>query len=258
MEFEQEELKNSILALLKLQQIDASLFKLNEEFERPSAEYVQTLEAAEKSEQAYKQVERSWKQSERERRALELRNITLDEDVKKAETKRKEVRNTKEEFAANKEVENSQKKLQELKKLLEEKQQVVDEKTQTLEKLKAAWDEAQKAFEVEKSKREERLGGLEKEKADLEEKRKEYISQVSEDIFSMYERVQRLRRGSGIAVVKDGVCTGCFVTVPPKENQKLQKMNELLTCSSCSRILFPASELDGDYSELKPAQASNA
>lgn len=253
MDLSHEELKQSILSLLKLQEIDGGLFLLNEEFEKPSKEIVDLEKNVSEAQKQLRLVERSYRQIERERRSYELRLITLQEDLKKSETKRKEVRNTKEEFSASKETENFQKKLQDLKKLMDEKTAVldekkaqVDEKTKTFEGLQAELNELTAA-------REARMGELAGQKEGLLKRRETHIGLVADQLFSMYERIQKLRRGSGVAVVKDGICTGCFVSLPPQLNQQLQKLESLITCSSCSRILFPESLLEATTSEATPA-----
>jgi predicted nucleic acid-binding Zn-ribbon protein len=242
-EFAQEELKNSILGLLKLQEIDGALFQLREQQTKPSESYAQAEKEFLQAQKELKAVEKVFRDIERERRSLELRHITLQEDVKKAEIKRREVRNTKEDFSAGKELENFQKKLIDLKKLLEEKQTKAAERSQELEEQNKRLAEIQTQFESVKAERDTQISKSSHEVASLMKDRDAHISKVNDFIFSMYERVQKLRRGSGVAIVKDGICHGCFVEIPPQTRSKLRKLNELMTCSSCSRILFPEEAL---------------
>jgi predicted nucleic acid-binding Zn-ribbon protein len=40
-----------------------------------------------------------------------------------------------------------------------------------------------------------------------------------------------------VAVWKE-VCDGCHMSIPPQLYNELQKSNELITCPSCSRIIY--------------------
>lgn len=244
MDLSADELKKSILSLLKLQEIDGLLFNLNEEEKLKPRELAELETEEQEIQKSYKVAERGFRQVERERRSFELRHITLMEDLKKAETKRKEVRNTKEEFSVAKEVENFQKKASDLKKLMEEKENLAAEKKKLVEEAKTKLDSVLEQLKTHQEKYKTRLSEVANEKSELEKRRNEYIETVNDEIFSMYERVQKLRRGSGVALVQSGVCTGCHVTLPPQLNQQLQKLSKLVTCSSCSRILFPANMVE--------------
>lgn len=260
MEFESTELKNSILGLLQLQEIDGKLFQLREQQEKASPERVSAENKLQQAQREMKIAEKAFRDVERERRALELRHITLQEDVKKAEVKRREVRNTKEDFSAGKELENFQRKLIDLKKFLEEKTSAADEKKKVLSEKQAEVEAAEKEFSEVKAQHEKQLAELTGEVDALMKDREAHTAQVDDFIFSMYERVQKLRRGSGVAIVKDGICHGCFVEIPPQTRSKLRKLTELMTCSSCSRILFPEEELSDELrnkiSEPSPLASS--
>ncbi len=255
MELPSQDLKDSIIALLKLQEIDGILFKLNEESSKPSPEFVQADQALQEAQRQVKTADKAFKDLDRERRGLELKHITFVEDLRKAETKRKEVRNTKEEFSANKEYENFQRKLQEIERLLKEKEIATKEKQDALNAALSKEAEAKKKLEELTSARNTRLESLGSERSDLVAKREAYISKAHPNLFSLYERVQKLRKGSGIAVVRGGICTGCHVSIPPQQKAKLQQMTSLITCSSCSRILCPEQILSGEETPLKQANS---
>lgn len=256
MEFQPAELKNSILSLLKLQEIDGILFKLNEEVSKPSTEFTQTEAALLEAQKEYRIAEKNFKDFDRERRSLELRNITLQEDLRRAETKRKEVRNTKEEFSANKEYEGFQRKFQEADKSLKERQAQAQLRQEGLNASKAKFDEISKKLEELKAAAAARGADVAKERSDLVAKREAHIAHVHPTIFSMYERVQKTRRGTGVAVVRGGSCTGCFVAIPPQQKSKLLQLTALMTCPSCSRILFPEQLLSESSEGLSDTPAA--
>jgi predicted nucleic acid-binding Zn-ribbon protein len=239
-----EDIKQSIRFLLKLQEIDGKLFKLKEEIERPASDFLELKKLHQDLKDSVQVSERKFRQVDRERRALELKFLTLQEDLRKAESRRKEVRNTKEEFASDREVDNLQKRLQETKALLDERAAASDERLKSLEARQAELSKVDTELQQKTQDRNEKIESLAKDLKTLEDNRKDFIAKVHEDIFSMYERVQKLRRGTGVAVVSGRVCGGCFVSLPPQMVSQLQRLEDLHTCPSCSRILFPEALMD--------------
>lgn len=256
MHFSHEELKKSILSLLKLQEIDGLLFQLLEEKNCPPQSLIEAETAVQESQKALKVVERAYREVERERRGFELRLITLKQDLQKAEAKRRDLKNTKEEFASGKEVEAFQRQLKDLESIISEKQSHVDARKADVDDKAQQLAEKEKALEAIQADRSARIETVEKEASELEARRNEHISQVHDQLFQMYERVQKLRKGSGVAVVRGGVCTGCFVAIPPQQKSLLAKLESLMTCSSCSRILFPEQYLDDEARAVVEAAES--
>ena len=56
------------------------------------------------------------------------------------------------------------------------------------------------------------------------------------DIFSR----QRLKQADRVAIVevKDGVCRGCNMNIPPQLYNELQRHNNLINCPSCERLIY--------------------
>jgi predicted nucleic acid-binding Zn-ribbon protein len=250
--------KRSVESLLKLQDIDAQLFKFKSEVSTLPPELLQLQTKVADLDRAAKAADKQFRDIDRERRAIELRMLTLNEDIKRAEGKRRELRNTKEEFSANKEVENFQKKLAEGKAALDEKTAVATQKSQVRDDKLAEFSKLDAELKSQLSAREERLVSVKGNIDKLETQRDSFISQVDDVVFSLYERVQRIRKGSGLSLLKDGICTGCHVTIPPQTCMKLSRMNEIITCSSCSRILFPYEEVPEALRPQFTASAASA
>lgn len=73
----------------------------------------------------------------------------------------------------------------------------------------------------------------------LESRRKETAAFVDGKILTLYDRVRGARAGVGIAITTDGRCNGCNIKLPPQTFNELQKkMNEIMQCPTCKRILI--------------------
>ena len=57
-------------------------------------------------------------------------------------------------------------------------------------------------------------------------------------LLKQYERIRQARHGHAVAKLERGMCTGCRLTIPTKELQKVKISTDLILCNSCGRILF--------------------
>lgn len=93
--------------------------------------------------------------------------------------------------------------------------------------------------EVEKEKNEARARTAEDDAAvkQLEPKRAELRSGVSEELLRQYDRVLKAR-GSAISEARDHKCLACHVMLRPQVYSDIRDGNIVLSCDSCGRILF--------------------
>ena len=68
--------------------------------------------------------------------------------------------------------------------------------------------------------------------------RNETARSIPANLLAVYERVARIRRGQAMAEVRDSTCTACRMRVRPKVFSDVRRGDQLITCDSCSRILF--------------------
>lgn len=86
--------------------------------------------------------------------------------------------------------------------------------------------------------------GLETARAEFqseEKKRAEVFATLPPHLASVYNRlVQRSRDGIAVAEVINGSCSACFMSLRPQMQLEVKRMNSVVTCENCSRILFIA------------------
>jgi len=76
---------------------------------------------------------------------------------------------------------------------------------------------------------------LEKEAA----RRKGVFDTLPERLAAVYDRlVSRSRDGIAVAEVINGACSACFMALRPQMQLQVKKGDDIITCESCSRILF--------------------
>lgn len=100
-------------------------------------------------------------------------------------------------------------------------------------------DLKQEAAEVEKEKAEARTRTAEDEKllAGLDQQREALRREVTDSSLAHYDRVMRQRKFA-IAEARDSKCQACYVMLRPQIWQELKTNEQMITCSSCGRILY--------------------
>jgi uncharacterized protein len=99
------------------------------------------------------------------------------------------------------------------------------------------------AVEKEKAEAHSRTAEDETLLAELSQKRGQLRSGVSDSALAHYDRVMRQRK-SAIAEAREQKCLACFVLIRPQTWQDIRGNEQIITCSSCGRILYydPANE----------------
>jgi uncharacterized protein len=99
------------------------------------------------------------------------------------------------------------------------------------------------AVEKEKGEARTRTAEDEEQLKGLNTKRTDLRSGVSEGALAHYDRVMRQRK-SAIAEAREQKCQACFVMIRPQTWQDIRTNDQIITCSSCGRILYydPAHE----------------
>lgn len=83
----------------------------------------------------------------------------------------------------------------------------------------------------------------------LLKEREVFSSGIKKSALMKYERVRQHRQNIGIASVKDEVCNGCYMHIPPQLYVEVKKDTALHSCPHCQRILYYVSEKKAESEE---------
>ena len=175
---------------------------------------------------------------EKERRKKEKEIETEKEKVKKFESKLYEVKTNKEYQALLKEIES----VKEGNDKTEEEVLVLMEKIEELKKdLEGASAELKKKeaeAAVERKKLNEELRSVDEVVSDLRKTRDALLGLVDSDLKTTYTTLLERRDGLAVVNVKNGVCLGCFMNIPPQLFIEATKNRQVILCPSCNRIFY--------------------
>ena len=57
-------------------------------------------------------------------------------------------------------------------------------------------------------------------------------------VLRKYDMLRVRRNGKAVVGVINGVCQGCFMSIPPQHFNNILKGDRMLECPTCQRILF--------------------
>lgn len=117
---------------------------------------------------------------------------------------------------------------------IEEIEKEIEERSDEINTLDAKRDAAMKSFDAELS--------AAKKAFDSETKKREKVFvTLPAKLASVYNRLaQRSRDGIAVAEVVNGSCSACYMQLRPQVQVNVKKGDEIITCESCTRIMYIA------------------
>lgn len=232
-------MRSELDKLVELQKTDTKIRRL-----RKSIETAEERRAG--IEQEFEQHAFSIREIQGRRDTLQAERAELEKQIAenktyltRAERNLKHAQNQKEYETAMRETDALQKQILALETQVIEKMTVIEEVEKELEAradeintLDSKREAALKAFDAEIKKTQKEF--------DAESKRREGVFEtLPERLASVYNRlVQRSRDGIAVAEVVNGSCSACFMSLRPQMQLEVKRGNQIITCESCTRILF--------------------
>jgi len=172
------------------------------------------------------------------RKQLELDLATTQQHHEKYTQDKMRVRNEKEYAAALREIDAAKKHISALEtEILKEMEE--------LEKLEAELKVYAPDVDRKRAETDEMLASLDRERDEANrqmqafaERRERLGKQIPKHLLATYDRVARIRRGQALSEVRDGICTACRMRIRPQIVSDVRRGDRLITCDSCSRILY--------------------
>ena len=68
-------------------------------------------------------------------------------------------------------------------------------------------------------------------------KRDKITPKIAQSMISKYERIREARNGRAVVPIVRSSCGGCFHRLPPQLIVEVKKMEKIINCESCGRVL---------------------
>lgn len=98
--------------------------------------------------------------------------------------------------------------------------------------------ESEALFLKEKAMLDEKDRILAAELADLEVKQKQLSGKVEMVLLARYTKLKTTRKDQALALIKNGICVGCRLQLPPQLVSQVKRGDEVHTCPYCYRMLY--------------------
>jgi len=223
--------------LINLQDVDSKIDKSLKDEKSFHSRLKEIEEELKNLEEEFSNKKQELKNTKKEKLERELHLKELEGKIKRHEDEKYKVKSKDEFEALEREIailEKEKDKEEDCILELMEKEEVLSGVLPSLEKeLKKKKESLVKEKEQIKDKLEE----VKKERENLITERENISSKIKSIYYEQYERLRKMRDGLAVAVVKDGVCSGCNVKVSPSLIGQM-KRGEVVYCEGCSRIIY--------------------
>lgn len=168
-------------------------------------------------------------------------SFEIDDDsakIKKSKTKLMQVGNTREYQAVMREMDTMEKN----NRSREEEKNVLSDELQTqnlaLEDIDGDYAGVKEELAIKQEGLKNKLDKAQASLDKLDALRAEASNKISRPVFMRYEFIRSRLEHPVIVAVKNGVCSGCHIAVPPQTYIELQRGQQILSCPNCQRLIF--------------------
>ncbi|MBI1921225.1 MAG: hypothetical protein HYS23_09125 [Geobacter sp.] len=236
-------MQKNLVLLEELQRMDlridghnAAKLKLQEEMAALDAKIAEARAAKGEREEALAALEE-------EKRALEENLETEADNITRSDARLKEIKTQKEYQAVSKEISAARKLKAELEEQVLQRISRIEELRAEITTQEETLGELEKGVDAEKGERQVKIDELDRvNDGDLVEREK-VAKGLSASTVKRYEALRERRQGLAVVEARDGSCLGCNMNLPPQTYNNMYKLNELITCPHCQRMLFLRDQL---------------
>lgn len=230
--------RQDIETLVKLQQAETEIVRLKsvlEEFEKEKSkigtQLIKFSDALEKNKEELKAAETACSDIENEIQIVDARIIKSNENLRMVTT-------NKDYQILLREVDDNKKRKDALETQLLE---YIDEK----ERLEKIVQETQSEYDLLKSKTEAEQEQIDEKSTSDRAQLDEYTASQEEigktfdsGLMTLFNRISKMNGGLAVVQVRNEVCMGCFMNIPPQLYIEVQRGTKLISCPQCSRIIY--------------------
>lgn len=231
-------MNEQIEQLVSLQMIDLEIDKIDEGIHLEQKTLDDRISALAEKEAGITALQEKIELLEKTHRTLDSELTDKMAHVKDRQSKMMQVQTGREQTALLKEIEDAKKSAKEnedqIVSILEEIEELKAQVEGALNELKT--EKVLVAEETEKVRK--TINNINKGKKEKTEERERQAQEIPPNLMRKYTTLRERRNGLAVVNVLDGVCQGCFMSVPPQQYNLLLKGDRLFDCPTCQRIMY--------------------
>ena len=221
--------------LIELQKIDSKIASIEGVIKNTPSQIKAVQEKYEKAITGYDSIKAALDENKKTYLVLEADLNEKKSNLLNSQTKLSSVQNTKEYESVIRELDTLKKSVAEDEAKLKEMMNLDFKYESELSKMVESLEKELEDVSISKADEDKEMHD---ELAKLMQQRENYASKIKKSTYMKYERVRAHRHNIGIASVKDEVCNGCYMHIPPQLYVEVKKDLDVHTCPHCQRILY--------------------
>lgn len=236
-------MKLELEKLVELQKTDTNIRKLKKAIETAEERRAAIEQEFEQHAFSIREIQSKRDGIQAERAVLEKQIAENKTYLERAERNLKNAQNQKEYETSMRETDALQKQISGLEAQVVEKMTAIDEVESVLAERAEEINSLDETREKALSQFDKELNKNKKEFDAETAKRQEVFVTLPAQLAAVYNRhTQRSRDGIAVAEVVNGSCSACFMKLRPQMQVEVRKGNQIITCESCTRILYTVTE----------------
>jgi hypothetical protein len=231
-------LKEKLQLLITLQEEDLGLARVRARKKELPEKIEELTKSIQLLEQQVSESLKKYEDVQKRQREKEESLKRGQELLKKAKDRLFEVKTNKEYQAVLKEIDTIELKNSELEDQiilgLDQMDQFKAEYTQT----RKSYEEHFLQLDTEQRQLSEELASLDSELLAGQDNLQAIRRDIPDDLLRRYDMIKAINNGLAVVTAWKEVCGGCHMHIPPKLYNDIQKLEELMFCPNCNRIIY--------------------
>lgn len=231
-------MKENILQLKELQDIDLKIGRLDKEISEGSAALARRQAGIAARRSGIQDLEERITASGQRLREIEAE---LADELARLKDRQAKLMNVQ----TNREYQSLLKETEDIKRANRQREEEVVQLMEQVEALKARITEESNVCETEEKllaeeaeRTERETAQLVAEKVEIVKARESKAGSVPPQLLKKYTTIREKRNGLAVVAVSNNVCHGCFMNIPSQLYNELMREDKLLSCPTCHRIMF--------------------
>jgi predicted nucleic acid-binding Zn-ribbon protein len=237
-------LNEEIKQLTELQVIDLEIAKFDAEINAEKAGLAKSEEAFNERQALIEELKEKIEAAEMQHRELEAQLADDLSRIKERQSKMMQVQTNREYQSLLKEIEDGKKNIKEKEEEIVRIMEAGEANIKILAEQESLLKEEKKALTKAGTQVKKHAGAIEGKKAKIVAKRDAMAKDIKTSALRKYDMLRIRRNGKAVVGVANGICQGCFMSIPPQHFNNILKGDRILNCPTCQRILFHQPESD--------------
>lgn len=224
--------------LIELQEIDSAIVKKTEIIDAIPRKVSSVEQPLRNAQSVHQKVKLDLEALAKKKKEKEGLLDDVNEKIKKLRARTTDIKTNKEYQALLKEIEAAEKERNEVEDGILVLMEAVDAGNKEVKEQEAKVRVEEEKRETFKKHLEAEVAEVEKDLNELRLRRESLLKGIDGELYALYSQLLEAKRGLGIVEVKDEICRGCNMNIPPQLFVEIKKNEKVFQCPQCNRILF--------------------